>query len=65
MTAPFDDPDLYVNVAHGSRGLTSTPLCAELLASYLCRELRPLPFSLCEHLSPARFVIRDLMRNRR
>lgn len=58
-------PNLYVNVAHGSRGLTSTPLCAELLASYLCQELRPLPAPLCEHLSPARFVIRDLMRNRR
>lgn len=58
-------PNLYVNVAHGSRGLTSTPLCAELLASYLCTELRPLPSTLCEHLSPARFVIRDLMRNRR
>ncbi|WP_372860641.1 bifunctional tRNA (5-methylaminomethyl-2-thiouridine)(34)-methyltransferase MnmD/FAD-dependent 5-carboxymethylaminomethyl-2-thiouridine(34) oxidoreductase MnmC [Spongiibacter sp.] len=57
--------NLYVNVAHGSRGLTSTPLAAELLAAYLCGESRPLPRTLCESVSPARFLIRDLMRNRR
>ena len=56
---------LYINVAHGSRGLTSTPLSAELIAAYLCRESRPLPRQLTEQLSPARFLIRDLMRNRR
>ena len=56
---------LYVNVAHGSRGLTSTPLSAELIAAYLCSESRPLPRQLAEPLSPARFLIRDLMRNRR
>jgi tRNA 5-methylaminomethyl-2-thiouridine biosynthesis bifunctional protein len=55
-------PNLYVNVGHGSRGLTSTPLCAELLASYLCGEVRPLPRQLCESLSPARFLIRKLIR---
>lgn len=55
----------YVNLGHGSRGLTSTPIAAELLASYLCGESRPLPVSLCESLSPARFLIRDLMRGRR
>ncbi len=55
----------YVNVAHGSRGLTSTPLAAELLAAYLCNESRPLPKQLCESLSPARFIIRDLMRSKR
>ncbi len=57
--------NLYINVAHGSRGLTSTPLCAELLASYIGGEVRPLARELCEHLSPARFLIRDLIRNRR
>lgn len=57
-------PGLYLNAAHGSRGLTSTPLAAELLASMICDE--PLPFSraLCRALSPARFIIRDLSRNR-
>jgi tRNA 5-methylaminomethyl-2-thiouridine biosynthesis bifunctional protein len=57
-------PGLYVNTAHGSRGLTSTPIAAELLASMICGE--PLPFSrsLCRALSPARFIVRDLSRNR-
>lgn len=57
-------PGLYLNTAHGSRGLASTPIAAELLASMLCGE--PLPFSraLCRALSPARFIIRDLSRNR-
>lgn len=57
-------PGLYINAAHGSRGLTSTPIAAELLASMICDE--PLPFSraLCRALSPARFIIRDLSRNR-
>ena len=56
---------LYINVAHGSRGLTSTPLSAELIASYLCGESRPISRRLAENLAPARFLIRDLMRNRR
>lgn len=57
-------PGLYVNAAHGSRGLASAPIAAELLASLLCGE--PLPFSrtLSRALSPARFIIRDLSRNR-
>lgn len=57
-------PGLYVNVAHGSRGLSSTPLCAELLAALVCNEIRPLPAELVKSLSPARFLIRDLIRNR-
>ncbi len=56
--------NLYVNVGHGSRGLTSTPLCAELLAAQITGEPRPLPRELVQALSPARFVLRDLIRNR-
>ncbi|CAA0088071.1 tRNA 5-methylaminomethyl-2-thiouridine biosynthesis bifunctional protein MnmC [Zhongshania aliphaticivorans] len=62
-TPACNHPNLYINVGHGSRGLTSTPLCAELLASYICGEIRPLPRRLCESLSPARFLIRKLSRN--
>ncbi|MGJ8687156.1 MAG: bifunctional tRNA (5-methylaminomethyl-2-thiouridine)(34)-methyltransferase MnmD/FAD-dependent 5-carboxymethylaminomethyl-2-thiouridine(34) oxidoreductase MnmC, partial [Spongiibacteraceae bacterium] len=58
-------PNLYVNIAHGSRGLTSVPICAELIASYIAEEVRPFPRVLCESLSPARFVIRELIRNQR
>ena len=57
-------PGLYINTAHGSRGLTSTPIAAELLASLICDEPPPLSRTLCRALSPARFIIRDLSRNR-
>lgn len=55
-------PGLYVNVGHGSRGLTSTPLCAELLACLITGEPRPLPRDLVQALSPARFLLRALSR---
>jgi len=57
-------PGLYVNTAHGSRGLSSTPLTAELLAGLICGEAPPLGRALCRALAPARFIIRDLGRNR-
>jgi tRNA 5-methylaminomethyl-2-thiouridine biosynthesis bifunctional protein len=56
---------LYVNVGHGSRGMTSTPICAELLAALIAGEPRPLPRPLQQALSPARFAIRDLIRGAR
>ena len=57
-------PGLYLSTGHGSRGLTSTPLAAELLASMICNEPPPVEPSLQRALSPARFLIRDLSRNR-
>jgi tRNA 5-methylaminomethyl-2-thiouridine biosynthesis bifunctional protein len=57
-------PGLYVSTAHGSRGLTSTPLAAELLASMICDEALPLSRDLVRALAPARFIMRDLSRNR-
>ncbi|EAW31599.1 hypothetical protein GP2143_08614 [marine gamma proteobacterium HTCC2143] len=57
-------PNLYLNIAHGSRGITSTPLCSELLASLICGEPHPLPRHLITALNPARFTIRDLVRNK-
>ena len=57
-------PGLYINAGHGSRGLTSTPLCAELLATLITNEPRPLPRDLRQALSPARFILRDLIRGR-
>ncbi len=57
-------PQLYITCGHGSRGLTSTPLAGELLASMICDETPPLPDALVRALSPARFLARDLARNR-
>ncbi|GAB3270602.1 bifunctional tRNA (5-methylaminomethyl-2-thiouridine)(34)-methyltransferase MnmD/FAD-dependent 5-carboxymethylaminomethyl-2-thiouridine(34) oxidoreductase MnmC [Parahaliea aestuarii] len=58
-------PGLYLNTGHGSRGLSSAPLCAELIASQACHEPPPLPRYLSRALAPARFLIRDLGRNKR
>ena len=55
---------LYISSAHGSRGLASTPISAELLASMICKEPPPFSRTLCRALAPARFIIRDLSRNR-
>lgn len=57
-------PGLYLSTAHGSRGLSSAPLTAELLASMICTEPGPLSRELSRALAPARFIIRDLSRNR-
>jgi len=57
-------PGLYVSTGHGSRGLTSTPLAAEILASVICGEALPLSRELHRAISPARFIIRDLKRKK-
>lgn len=58
-------PGLYLNLGHGSRGLCYTPLSAELLAAHITGEPMPLDTELVQALHPARFLIRDLMRNKR
>ena len=57
-------PGLYVNTGHGSRGLTSTPLVAECLASTILGEPLPLSRHLQRALIPARFLVRDLKRGK-
>jgi len=56
-------PGLYVSTGHGSRGLSSAPLAGELIASQACDEPPPLPRPLARALAPARFILRDLIRN--
>lgn len=53
---------LWISAAHGSRGMASAPLCAELLASRLCDEPLPLEWPLVDHLHPGRRIIRDIVR---
>ncbi|WP_445156769.1 bifunctional tRNA (5-methylaminomethyl-2-thiouridine)(34)-methyltransferase MnmD/FAD-dependent 5-carboxymethylaminomethyl-2-thiouridine(34) oxidoreductase MnmC [Halomonas sp. E14] len=53
---------LWISAAHGSRGMASAPLCAELLASRICDEPLPLEWPLVDHLHPGRRIIRDLIR---
>ncbi|WP_439133708.1 bifunctional tRNA (5-methylaminomethyl-2-thiouridine)(34)-methyltransferase MnmD/FAD-dependent 5-carboxymethylaminomethyl-2-thiouridine(34) oxidoreductase MnmC [Pseudomaricurvus sp.] len=58
-------PGLFINVGHGSRGLTYTPLCAEILAAQIHGEPTPVGQPLQTALHPGRFWIRDLIRKKR
>ena len=57
-------PGLYVTTAHGSRGLTSCFLSAELIASMACGDPMPVEKAVADYLNPARFIIRQLKRKR-
>ena len=57
--------DLFVNTAHGSRGLISCPLGAELVAAWISGEPLPLPRDLSEAVHPSRFLLRTLIRSNR
>lgn len=48
-------PGLYINVAHGSHGLTRTPLCAAYLASLLNGTPFPLGKAVAAVIRPDRF----------
>ncbi|RUR53024.1 bifunctional tRNA (5-methylaminomethyl-2-thiouridine)(34)-methyltransferase MnmD/FAD-dependent 5-carboxymethylaminomethyl-2-thiouridine(34) oxidoreductase MnmC [Vreelandella populi] len=55
-------PGLWISTAHGSRGLSSAPLCAELIASRLCDDPMPLEAPLVDHLHPGRRIISAIVR---
>ncbi|WP_041928534.1 FAD-dependent 5-carboxymethylaminomethyl-2-thiouridine(34) oxidoreductase MnmC [Methylotenera mobilis] len=51
---------LYINAAHGSKGFTSAPLCAEILASMITHEPLPISHVLASLLNPNRFLLREM-----
>lgn len=55
-------PGLYLNVGHGSRGVCYTPLSAELIGSLIEKTWLPVSYSTYKALSPARFIIRNIIR---
>jgi tRNA 5-methylaminomethyl-2-thiouridine biosynthesis bifunctional protein len=57
--APYQT-GLFINAGHGSRGLVSAALAAEVLAALLEEEPLPLARPLLHALHPARFLIREL-----
>ena len=61
---PEYEPGLYINVAHGSHGLTSTPIIANYLASLINRAPLPLSNASINCLHPLRYLIRDLKKQR-
>lgn len=55
---------LYVSTAFGSRGLSYACLSAELIASQICGDAPPISRELVRALSPARFLIRSIIRGK-
>jgi tRNA 5-methylaminomethyl-2-thiouridine biosynthesis bifunctional protein len=47
---------LYCSLAHGTRGLLTAGLAAEVLAAKICGQLPPLPSSIIDALAPLRRV---------
>lgn len=54
--------NVYLNIAHGSRGLTHTPLCAELLADTISQRPVSVEPEIRQALAPERFVLRKRRR---
>jgi tRNA 5-methylaminomethyl-2-thiouridine biosynthesis bifunctional protein len=55
-------PGLFIAAGYGSRGLTTSGLCAELLAAVITGEPLPVQATLYHNLHPARFLIKQLRR---
>ena len=55
-------PNLFINTGHGSKGLITCPISAELLASMICNEPLPLPKDLIDAINPSRFIIKNLIK---
>jgi len=53
---------LYVNLGHGSRGLTSAPICAELVAAQINDEPWPMAKKLAHIVNPNRFLVKGLIK---
>ena len=50
---------LFVTVAHGSRGFTSSFLSAEIIAAQVEGEPVPVSKSVLDHLNPSRFIVNN------
>lgn len=55
----------YLFAGFSSRGLTTTGLCAEMLACLINNEPNPLQIALQEKLHPARFLIKQLKQQKK
>jgi tRNA 5-methylaminomethyl-2-thiouridine biosynthesis bifunctional protein len=58
-------PGLFVSLGHGSRGLVTTLVCAELIASQAAGEPLPLPRRVVSAVAQTRFPVRALTRGPR
>lgn len=59
-----NQPNLFCMLGLGSRGLSSAPLLAEVLASQICGDPLPLPVDVLEQLHPSRMWVRKLRKGK-
>ncbi len=57
-------PNLFCLLGLGSRGLSSAPLLAEVLASQICGDALPLPTDVLEQLHPSRMWVKKLRKGK-
>ncbi len=62
---PHYYPGLYINIAHGSSGLVTTPLLGETIASLISRDSLPISKDEISAVLPLRYLVRDLKRQKR
>ncbi|MEK9711413.1 MAG: FAD-dependent 5-carboxymethylaminomethyl-2-thiouridine(34) oxidoreductase MnmC, partial [Thalassolituus sp.] len=55
---------VWLNIGHGSRGLASSSLFAELIAEQISGDAACASQTVVDALSPNRFLLRDLIRNK-
>ena len=56
--------NLYCLLALGGRGLCSTPLMAEVLASQICTDPIPLPVDSLQEIHPGKMWVRKLLKGK-
>ncbi|MEH6625230.1 MAG: bifunctional tRNA (5-methylaminomethyl-2-thiouridine)(34)-methyltransferase MnmD/FAD-dependent 5-carboxymethylaminomethyl-2-thiouridine(34) oxidoreductase MnmC, partial [Motiliproteus sp.] len=61
-SSPQHHDGLYVSLGHGSKGMITAPLAAEILASQISGDPLPIERELLDALNPSRFIIKDLIR---
>ena len=57
-------PNLYLNTAHGTRGLSTAPLCGEVIAAQIASQPCPFPETIRTALHPNRLIIRPIIQGR-
>ena len=51
---------LYLNAGHGSKGMTTAPMCGELVANLINNEPLIINKSIASNLNPNRFMLKEL-----
>ncbi len=57
-------PNLYINVAHGTKGLSTAPIAGLLLAQLMTGEALPVSKALVNALNPNRFWIKQIIQRK-